>query len=136
MLRFDATTRVDPHEARSTRSGAVDKGLEHLRGTQHADGSWHGDYGGPLFLLPLYVATCHVTGIAIDPEAQSEMLRYIRTHQNADGGFGLHVEATSAVFPTALNYVGARLLGEDADVSWLRRALAWLEQHGGPTQSA
>ena len=116
--------------------GSLDEALEYLRGTQHADGSWHGDYGGPLFLLPLYVATCHVTGIAIDPEAQSEMLRYIRTHQNADGGFGLHVEATSAVFPTALNYVGARLLGEEANVSWLRRALAWLEQHGGPTQSA
>jgi len=123
-------------EAKAAPPGAVDRGLEHLRRTQHADGSWHGDYGGPQFLLPLYVATCHVAGIAIDSAARREMLRYLETHQNHDGGFGLHIEAQSAVFPTVLNYVGARLLGEPADASWLARARSWLEQHGGPTQSA
>ncbi|MEI9937195.1 MAG: terpene cyclase/mutase family protein [Pseudomonadota bacterium] len=135
MLRSDVT-RIDPGEARTTRTGPVDKGLEYLLHTQHPDGSWHGDYGGPLFLLPLYVATCHIAGIPIDPVSQREMRRYLKAHQNEDGGFGLHVEAKSAVFPTALNYVGARLLGEEADAGWLVRARAWLESHGGPTQSA
>ena len=55
MLRFD--TWHDPAEVKTTSPGPVVKGLEHLRRTQHADGSWHGDYGGPLFLLPLYIAT-------------------------------------------------------------------------------
>jgi squalene/oxidosqualene cyclase-like protein len=136
MLRFDASARSGSAEARTTRAGVVDKGLEQLRRTQHADGSWHGDYGGPLFLLPLYVATCHVAGLPIELASQREMLRYLRAQQNEDGGFGLHVEAASSVFPTSLNYVAARLLGEEADAGWLARARAWLEQHGGPTQSA
>lgn len=128
-----------PSEVRGPSSGAafaVDQGLEHLRRTQHADGSWHGDYGGPLFLLPLYVSTCHIAGLAIDLSSRREMLRYLAAHQNEDGGFGLHVEANSAVFPTALNYVAARLLGEEANAGWLSRARAWLERQGGPTRSA
>ncbi len=136
MLRSDASTRLERGEARTTRTGAVDQGLEHLRRTQHEDGSWHGDYGGPLFLLPLYVATCQIAGLTIEPAAQREMLRYLEAHQNEDGGFGLHVEANSAVFPTSLNYVAARLLGAEANAGWLGRARAWLERHGGPTRSA
>ncbi|HEY0464979.1 MAG TPA: terpene cyclase/mutase family protein [Polyangiaceae bacterium] len=136
MLRSETGTRVDPVEAKTTRTRRVELGLEHLRRTQHEDGSWHGDYGGPLFLLPLYVATCHVTGQNIDGVSRQEMLRYLKAHQNEDGGFGLHVEATSSVFPTVLNHVGARLLGEPADAGWLGRARAGLEQHGGPTHSA
>jgi len=137
MLRSDAW--LDSAEPRTTSvgaSGPIAKGLEHLRRTQHEDGSWHGDYGGPLFLLPLYIATSHVAGIPIEPAAQREMLRYLAAHQNDDGGFGLHVEAQSAVFPTALNYVAARLLGEEPDTVWLARARAWLEAQGGPVQSA
>ena len=137
MLRPDV--RREPGEARTPNAfaaSAVDKGLEHLRRSQHADGSWHGDYGGPLFLLPLYVATCHVAGLRLDATSQREMRRYLKAHQNEDGGFGLHVEAHSAVFPTALNYVAGRLLGEEADAGWLVRAREWLERHGGPTQSA
>ncbi len=136
MLRSNQSMRLEPAEASTIRSGSVDQGLEHLWRTQHADGSWHGDYGGPQFLLPLYVATCHIAGLPIDAAAQHEMRRYLLAHQNEDGGFGLHVEAHSAVFPTALNYVAARLLGEEADAGWLARARAWLEAHGGPTQSA
>jgi squalene/oxidosqualene cyclase-like protein len=123
-------------ELPTSRTRVLAKGLEHLARTQHADGSWHGDYGGPLFLLPLYVATSHVAGLEIDPTSRQEMLRYLRVHQNEDGGFGLHVEARSAVFPTALNYVGARLLGEAPDAGWLMRARDWLTAHGGPAASA
>ncbi|HKO95241.1 MAG TPA: prenyltransferase/squalene oxidase repeat-containing protein, partial [Polyangiaceae bacterium] len=112
------------------------KGLEHLARTQAADGSWHGDYGGPMFLLPLYALTCHIAELELDATSRREMLRYVQHHQNDDGGFGLHVEGASAVFPTALNYVGARLLGASPSEDWLVRARSWLHAHGGPTHSA
>src|SRR6185369_3810530 len=137
MLRSDV--RRESGEARAPHAGdfaGVDKGLEQLFRTQHADGSWHGDYGGPMFLLPLYVATCHVTGLEPEPGVRQDMLRYLKAHQNADGGFGLHIEAKSSVFTTSLNYVGARLLGEPASAEWLARARAWLREHGGPTHSS
>jgi squalene/oxidosqualene cyclase-like protein len=114
----------------------LERGLLHLGACQDADGSWHGDYGGPMFLLPLYVATCDVAGIPIEPPIKSEMLRYLAAHQNDDGGFGLHVEGASSVFATALNYVGARLLGEAPTAAWLSRARSWLHQKGGPRFSA
>ena len=35
-------------------------------------------------------------------EHQKEMVRYLRNHQNQDGGFGLHIEGHSTMFGTAL----------------------------------
>jgi squalene/oxidosqualene cyclase-like protein len=138
MLGSERTNgeRTDTREARPGRLDLLERGLLHLSRTQHADGSWHGDYGGPMFLLPLYIATCRVTGLELEPAVRQEMLRYLKGHQNADGGFGLHIEATSSVFTTSLNYVGARLLGEPASAEWLARARAWLHEHGGPTHSS
>jgi squalene/oxidosqualene cyclase-like protein len=127
---------ADARDARPGQSALLERGLSLLARTQHADGSWHGDYGGPMFLLPLYVATCAVADVEIGRPVREEMLRYLRQHQNTDGGFGLHVEAESAVFTTALNYVGARLLGEAPAAEWLVRARKWLHDHGGPTHSA
>jgi squalene/oxidosqualene cyclase-like protein len=127
---------AEGRELRSLRIEPLERGLSHLRDTQHADGSWHGDYGGPMFLLPLYVATCEVAALPIEPSTRREMLAYLAAHQNEDGGFGLHVEGPSSVFATALNYVGARLLGEPAGSSWLARARGWLDAHGGPASSA
>ena len=40
--------------------------LAHLVSKQDASGSWKGDYGGPLFLLPIFVATAATVGYAID----------------------------------------------------------------------
>jgi len=123
---------LDASEAKHALLGPLD----YLIRTQAQDGSWHGDYGGPMFLLPLYVATCRIAGLELAADTTREMLRYLRTHQNADGGFGLHVEASSSVFPSALNYVAARLLGETDTAEWLTRARGWLAAHGGPVQSA
>jgi hypothetical protein len=54
------------------------------------------------------------------------MVRYLRNHQNADGGYGLHIEGTSTMFGTALNYVTLRLLGVPADDSTLAAARSWV----------
>jgi len=45
---------------------------------------------------------------------QAEMVRYLRNHQNGDGGYGLHIEGHSTMFGTALRRgagagAGARL---------------------------
>ena len=68
-----------------------------------------------MFLLPGLVIACYVTETQLPEEHRYEMLRYLRNHQNADGGTGLHVEGHSTMFGTSLNYVAARLLGVAAD---------------------
>lgn len=42
--------------------------------------------------------------------ATSAQVRYLRNHQNADGGFGLHIEGHSTMFGTALRCAAPLLL--------------------------
>ncbi|KAF5939255.1 hypothetical protein HYC85_023514 [Camellia sinensis] len=53
--------------------------------------------------------------------------------KNFDGGWGLHIEGSSTMFCTALNYVTLRLLGErmnDGDGA-MEKARKWILDHGG-----
>ncbi|MGO9830524.1 MAG: 2,3-oxidosqualene cyclase [Myxococcaceae bacterium] len=115
---------------------AIEKGLDVLAATQELSGSWKGDYGGPLFLPPLYVGTLYALGKVPDAPTRAGFLRYLRAHQNADGGWGLDVEGASQVFTSVLNYVALRLLGVPPEDSGLARARAWFLPHGGALASA
>ena len=76
--------------------------------TQAPDGHWGGDYGGPMFLLPGLIITCHVCGVLDElfpPPERQEVLRYLHAHMNEDGGWGLHIEGHSTMFGTVLSCV-------------------------------
>jgi lanosterol synthase len=115
---------------------AIEKGLKVLAATQDPSGAWKGDYGGPLFLPPLYLGTLYALGRVPDEHTRSGFLRYLRAHQNADGGWGLDVESKSQVFTSVLNYVALRLLGVSAQDPGLLRARAWFLPRGGALASA
>lgn len=115
---------------------AIDRALAHLASTQAESGAWLGDYGGPLFLLPLYIATCHATGVPIAPEVRADMVRYLRNVQNPDGGYGLHVESHSHMFTSCVNYVALRLCDVPADDAALVRARRFIRARGGPLGAA
>lgn len=123
----------EPTERRTDPIGAA---LAHLVSSQHASGSWKGDYGGPLFLLPIFVATARAVGFPLDAATRDGMTVYFRVHQRPDGGWGLHVEGGSHVFTTALCYVALRFLGVPAADPGLARGREFLEAHGGPCASA
>jgi squalene/oxidosqualene cyclase-like protein len=109
---------------------------EVLARTQDADGSWKGTYGGTLFLGPMYVAALYVMERSPDACTREGMLVHLRTHQNADGGWGADVaDAPSLVLSTVLNYVAARLMGVPAEDPCLVRAREWLLPRGGPLGS-
>lgn len=110
--------------------------LAHIASTQDASGSWTGDYGGPLFLLPIFIATARTVGYELDEKTRAGMDAYLRAHQNEDGGWGLHVEGRSHVFTSVLSYVALRFLDGAADDPALRRARGFLAAHGGPLASA
>jgi len=125
--------RSEPIERPNDPVGAA---LAHLASSQDVSGSWKGDYGGPLFLLPMFTITARTVGHRLDAETTRGMEVYLRTHQNADGGWGLHVEGASHVFTTTLGYVALRFLGVDPADPCLRRSRAVLAAHGGPLASA
>ena len=124
---------VEPTERSTDPIGAA---LAHLVSRQDPIGCWKGDYGGPLFLLPIFVATARTVGYAIDADTRAGMVAYLRAHQNRDGGWGLHVEGASHVFTTALSYVALRFSEVDPTDPGLVRAGEFLVGHGGPIASA
>src|SRR5438093_2173104 len=109
----------------------VARGLAYLVRFQSERGSLHGDYDGPLFLLPGYIFAHYATGTPLPEEHRQKFVEYIRRVQNADGGFGLHVEGHSYLFTTVLNYVALRLLGLAKTDEAAARSLAWIQARGG-----
>ena len=43
----------------NTVASCIERALGNLAHRQEERGSWAGDYGGPMFLLPMYLALCH-----------------------------------------------------------------------------
>lgn len=109
----------------------IAKGASFFASLQCGDGHWAGDYGGPMFLLPGLIIACHITSTKLGDAEVAEMLRFLRLHQNADGGYGLHIEHHSTMFGTALNYVAMRLLGVPAADPAAVAGRDWIQRHGG-----
>ncbi|KAI0060948.1 terpene synthase [Artomyces pyxidatus] len=111
---------------------AARNGYTFYKNLQANDGHWAGEYGGPMFLLPGLVIGSYVTGMSFLDAERLEMIRYVlnRAHPE-DGGWGLHIEAPSSVFGTALNYTALRLLGVSAEHPAMVKARATLHKLGG-----
>ena len=109
---------------------AVARGLDNLASLQAVDGAWRGDYGGPMFLLPMYVAACAIGGREIEARRRDSMIAYFSANQQVDGSFGLHVESSGCLFTTVLCYVAFRLLGLPAADERVTRARTFIHAHG------
>ena len=115
---YDAPRDANEAVPRAAVDRAMRAGVDFYQGLQDEDGHWASDYGGPMFLVPGLVISLYVAGeleTTLDARARFEMRRYLRVHQNEDGGYGLHIEGHSTMFGTVLSYVAMRLLGVDAD---------------------
>ncbi|XP_054834517.1 lanosterol synthase [Eublepharis macularius] len=130
-LGLDTTKTLPVLPKACTAEDAAMNGMKFYSCLQAEDGHWAGDYGGPLFLLPGLLIACHVAKIPLPEESRKEMVRYLRSVQLPDGGWGLHIEDTSKVFCTALNYVAMRLLGVSPDDPDAVRARNNLHSKGG-----
>ncbi|XP_063197639.1 lanosterol synthase isoform X3 [Chroicocephalus ridibundus] len=130
-LGLDTGTTLRPLPAAGTAREAACKGMQFYAALQAEDGHWAGDYGGPLFLLPGLLITCHTVKIQLPEGFRKEMVRYLRSVQLPDGGWGLHVEDKSTVFGTALNYIALRILGVGPDDPDIVRARVNLHSKGG-----
>jgi squalene/oxidosqualene cyclase-like protein len=111
---------------------ALRAGFSYLQSLQRDDGSWHGDYDGPLFLTPGYIFACYATSTKIQDARVAELIAGILRAQNDDGGFGMHLEGESILFTTVLNYVALRLLGVPAEEPKCQRARWFIAREGGP----
>ena len=131
-----ATAHLEVRALTSPLDLAIERGLSHLASTQAETGAWLGDYGGPMFPLPMYIGTCYATGVTIPPDVLADMVRYFRNVQNADGGFGLHIESHSYQFTSVISYAALRVAGLPADDAMIVGLRRFIQQNGGPLSSA
>jgi len=111
-------------------SAAV-KGLEFYQMLQCDDGHWAGDYGGPMFLMPGLIVTLYITKAPFPDWKKRAMVTYLKNHQQADGGWGTHIECASTMFGTVLSYVALRLLGEGPKEPYMEAGLDFIKGYGG-----
>jgi squalene/oxidosqualene cyclase-like protein len=122
-------------ELRKRARTTMGKALENLASLQDDDGGWAGDYGGPMFLLPMYLALCHAAGKV--PAGRDGMVAYLSSVQHRDGSVGLHAEdPRGSMFCTSLVYVSLRVLGLPPDDARVERMRRWIQAHGSPLGAA
>jgi squalene/oxidosqualene cyclase-like protein len=114
----------------------IEAAIHALSDRQQADGAWHGDYSGPLFLPAMYVAVRYATHTLDRERVAPKMIRYLRSVQSDDGSFGLGEQNPGTVFTTTLNYVALRLLGLPPTDPACAAARAWILPRGGALGSA
>ena len=115
----------------------LERALGNLGRLQAERGSWPSDYGGPMFLLPMWVALAYVAKRLPDAKRIERLLTYFTNVQRPDGSIGLHAEASSgSMFTSTLCYVALRLLGVPAADPRTTRLLAWIHGNGGALGAA
>jgi lanosterol synthase len=110
--------------------GALRRGVAALAACQQSDGAWRGEYGGPSFLAPMYVAACHLAGRELPEGRRAGLVAGLRAAQQPDGSLGLHRETGGCMFTSALGYVALRLLGVAADDPGAAALRGWMHAHG------
>merc|ERR1712000_280548 len=130
-LELTETDAPTLKKAKTAAESAMNGSLFATRVQVPDTGHWANDYGGPMFLLPGLIIAHYVSKTPLPDAHRTEMIRYLRSKQNGDGGFGLHIEGPSCIFGTSLSYVSLRILGVPAKDKACTRALAFMKPHGG-----
>jgi len=109
----------------------ISRALGNLGRLQADRGSWPSDYGGPMFLLPMWVALAYVAKRLPDAHRTARLVTYFTNVQRDDGSIGLHAEDTrGSMFTSVLGYVALRLLGVPASDPRTQRLLKWIHTNG------
>lgn len=122
-----------------TAMEAAKRGVAFYSMIQTSDGHFAGDYGGPHFLLPGIIVAWYVMGrpsLMISPADQVLMLHYLKVHQQADGGWGTHIESPSTMFGAVICYLAVRLLGVDKDEEWVKKGRDFIQKEGGAVMTS
>jgi squalene/oxidosqualene cyclase-like protein len=113
-------------------AAALTRGWDYYARLQHpASGHFPGDYGGPLFLTPCLLIACAVSGVELGAARRAALLAYLRNHQQASGGWGLHLEGPATLFASSLAYAALRASGVPAGDPAAAAGRAFLRARGG-----
>ncbi len=129
IMKSQVSTHVTEKHAKEIEA-VVKNGVDYLVSIQVENGCWMGDYGGPMFLLPMYISACYITGQSIPDGDRRGFSRYLFNVQNTDGSIGLHAEDDGCMFTTVLCYASLRILGVARNIPDMEKMRSWIIDNG------
>ncbi|MDX1710392.1 MAG: squalene--hopene cyclase [Rhodovibrionaceae bacterium] len=112
---------------------AVDEAYADLRHRQRPDGHWIFEFEADATIPSEYILLRHFLG-EVDGEVDAKVARYLRSIQNADGGWPLFPEGEANISATVKAYYALKLAGDDPEADHMRRARELVLARGGAAQ--
>ena len=132
-----------PPPGRATLSGigeaaldcAIERAASRLLSLQRPDGHFCAELEANGGLSAQWILCRRYVGLA-DRDREQRLIRYLRSTQQADGGWCLYHGAPSDVATTCQVYFAAKLAGHHPDEPWLARARELIRARGGVESSS
>lgn len=134
MAAVETTTPEPARRPASTlleRVGAmVEAARAELLGHQHADGHWVFELEADATIPAEYILLNHFLD-EVNPEVEARLATYIRSIQNAEGGWPLFEGGETDMSCTVKAYYALKLVGDAPDAPHMRRAREAVLRRGG-----
>ena len=114
----------------TTARQALQRGVQHLRSRQHADGWWKAELETNVTMDAEDLLIREFLGIR-GAEETAEAARWIRSRQRADGTWATFYGGPGDVSTTVEAWVALRLAGERSDADHMRSAAEFVRNQGG-----
>jgi squalene-hopene/tetraprenyl-beta-curcumene cyclase len=105
-----------------------------LLAAQSPDGHWVGELEADSTITSEYLLFCRLLE-RVDPERETKMVRYLRSQQRPDGGWGLYQAGPSNLSGTIKAYFAMKVAGVSVDDPTMARARALIRRRGGPVEA-
>jgi len=111
----------------------IERAMERLLAQHHPEGYWVGELQGDSILESEYIMLKFFLNQEADP-ALPLIANYLRSVQQADGGWNLFPSGPSDLSGTVKGYFALKLMGDDPDAPHMRAARNVVRELGGAEQ--
>ncbi len=118
----------------STVSSAIGRAAERLIHEQHPDGYWCYELEADCTIPAEYILMMHFLD-EVDDDLSERLARYLRQHQNDEGGWPLYCGGAIDVSCSVKAYYALKLSGDDPEAPHMRRARQAILDNGGAARS-
>ena len=120
--------------ANDTLDRRIDAAAAALRAAQRADGHWVFELEADATIPAEYVLLTHYLGEEADLALERKIGVYLRSRQQADGGWPLFHNGAFDISASVKAYFALKMIGDDTDAAHMRTAREAIRARGGAAQ--
>ncbi|MGH8282372.1 MAG: squalene--hopene cyclase [Gammaproteobacteria bacterium] len=115
-------------------AGAIDAARDNILARQDRAGFWHYELEADCTIPAEYILMLHYFGES-EPRIQDKLAKYLRSHQDEDGGWPLYPGGAQDLSCSIKAYFALKLAGDSPDAPHMRRARATILARGGAARA-